>query len=295
MELSRILKFIYSHPYNSNNKWGGIIRFIKWQINCKLNPYPIVYRFTKDSKLIMWKGLSGATGNLYCGLLEWDDMGFLLHFLRSEDLFIDIGANVGAYTVLASAQIGSKSIAIEPVLTTFRYLSDNIAINGISDKVRLLNIGIGDQKGILKFTKSLDTVNHVSVGDDSDAVEVKVESLDNVLSNHESPSLIKIDVEGFETKVISGADRTLSAQSLKALIIELNGSGMRYGFHDEDIHSKLLHYGFQPYSYNPGNRKLIRLESYGPNNTIYIRDLKFVEGRLIAAPRVPIGDTGFAL
>lgn len=94
MQLIKVLRFIFNHPFNSDNKFGGIMKFLKWQINCRLNPYPILYLYTENSKFIIWKGLTGATGNLYCGLMEYDEMAFLLHFLRPEDLFIDIGANV---------------------------------------------------------------------------------------------------------------------------------------------------------------------------------------------------------
>ena len=82
MNLIRVIRFVYNHPFNSENKIGGVLRFLKWQINCRINPYPIVYTYTENSKFIIWKGLTGATGNLYCGLLEYNDMGFLLNFLR---------------------------------------------------------------------------------------------------------------------------------------------------------------------------------------------------------------------
>ena len=70
--LFRALKFIFTHPFNSENKLSGVLIFIKWQINCLLNPYPIIYQFTENSKLIITKGLAGATGNLYCGLMEFN-------------------------------------------------------------------------------------------------------------------------------------------------------------------------------------------------------------------------------
>lgn len=46
--------------------------------------------------------MRGATGNVYVGLHEFESMGFVLHVLRSSSAFIDVGANVGAYTVLAA-------------------------------------------------------------------------------------------------------------------------------------------------------------------------------------------------
>jgi hypothetical protein len=63
-----------------------------------------------------------ATGNIYTGLHEFEDMSFLLHFLRPADLFIDIGANVGAYTIFASGIVAATSISIEPISQIFEIL-----------------------------------------------------------------------------------------------------------------------------------------------------------------------------
>jgi len=80
MNIVSLLKFITSHPLNEKNKTKAVIRFLKWQINLRLNPYPIVYQFTEKSQLIIKAGMTGATGNLYCGLHEFADMSFLIHF-----------------------------------------------------------------------------------------------------------------------------------------------------------------------------------------------------------------------
>jgi len=282
-------RFIYNHPYNADNKLRGILRFVKWQINCKLNPYPIVYPFTGHTKMLVWKGLAGATGNIYCGLLEYDDMCFLLHFLRPEDVFFDIGANVGAYTLLASGEIGAKTISVEPIPSTFGFLSSNISLNKLEDKVDLLNVGLGNQQGTLKFTKSFDTINHVATGKETGAetIEVQVMKMDDVSS--EIPALVKIDVEGFETEVLNGASDILSNPGLKAIIIELNGSGGRYGFDEEKIHQSLLNFGFKTYKYIPAERKLHPIPKHGNHNTIYIRDEGFVENRLVNARKVKVG------
>jgi hypothetical protein len=61
------------------------------------------------------KGLTGATGNWYCGLDAFEDMAFLLHFMREEDLFVDVGANIGSYTILAGNEVGAETIEIEPI------------------------------------------------------------------------------------------------------------------------------------------------------------------------------------
>jgi len=254
-----------------------------------LNPYPILYPYTENSKFIIWKGLAGATGNIYCGLLEYPEMAFLLHFLRPEDLFVDIGANVGAYTILASAEINAKTIAVEPVPSTFENLMQNVFVNKMQEKVTARNIGLGAKNGKLKFTRSLDTVNHVATENETDTVEVDVSTLDSVLAGA-SPALLKIDVEGFETEVLNGADKTLANETLKAIIIELNGSGQRYGYDETKIHEKLLGLGFKPFKYNPKERHLKELETYGTHNTIYVRDKESVEKRIKTSRQIKIGN-----
>ena len=99
---------------------------------------------TGNSKLIISKGQTGATGNYYNGLHEFNDMMFILHFLRIDEIFYDIGANIGVYTILASAEIGAKTYSIEPIPDTFNNLASNIIINNIQEKVYQLNVGVGD-------------------------------------------------------------------------------------------------------------------------------------------------------
>jgi FkbM family methyltransferase len=292
MTIVSILKFITSHPLNRKNKTSAVIRFFKWQVNARLNPFPVIYPFTERSKLIIQKGMTGATGNLYCGLHEYHDMFFLLHFLRKEDLFVDIGANVGSYSVLASAHVGSKVISIEPVPKTFSTLTQNILINQVNGNVTLLNVAAGSKKDTLKFTSSFDTVNHVVASHEKveDVIDVKVDKLDSIL-NSDIPALIKIDVEGFETEVIKGASHVLKENKLKAIIIELNGSGERYGYSEVEIHNTFLNLGFAPYSYDPVKRELNKLNGFGSLNTIYIRDEGFVKDRVRTAEKVKVLNT----
>jgi len=239
--------------------------------------------------------MTGATGNVYCGLHEFEDMGFVLHFLRDTDVFMDVGANIGSYTVLASGAVGASTISVEPIPSTYIYLMDNIRINNIQGKVTPLNMGLGSSKGILRFSSDRDTVNHVLAEDEeaSSTVEVPVDTIDDIVADV-PPLLIKIDVEGFETEVIAGADQTLSNPTLLALIIELNGSGLRYGYDEDALHNKIISYGFTPSSYQPLDRLLSDVKERGVlGNTLYVRDLDVVNERLQAAPKYKVGKNFF--
>lgn len=251
----------------------------------------MIVPFTTKSCLRMEQGMNGATGNFYCGLHEFEDMAFVLHLLRANDQFVDIGANIGSYSILASAHCGAKAIAVEPLPSTFERLKANVLDNNIEHLVTLHNSGVGESGDTLKFTTAHDTANHVAADDDfeADTVAVPVSSMDALL-NDVRPLCIKIDVEGFEKKVIAGGNATLRSDSLRAVLMELNGSGDRYGFSDDEIHQTMVGFGFLPFKYDPMLRVLQKLSNRNHNfgNTLYLRDVEWVEKRLASAPEIEL-------
>jgi FkbM family methyltransferase len=271
------------HPLNRGARWAALKRYFSWQLGSRIVHGDVLVSFVDKTVLQVCPGMTGATGNIYTGLHEFEDMSFLLHLLRENDLFVDIGANVGSYTILAGGCCGCSCISVEPIKTTFQMLDNNINVNKISDHVRALNMGVGKEAGVLRFTTGLDTVNHVLSETESvdNAEEVPVNSL-NALLEGEEPILIKIDVEGFETNVIEGADNILSRTSLLAVIMELNGSGDRYGFNETELHNKMLSFGFETYTYSPFERLLVSLNGVASHsgNTLYVRNIAAVESRI---------------
>jgi FkbM family methyltransferase len=296
-KLFQIKKFIDQHPLAGKHKLKAYANFLYWQLSQFLRPHYKTVSFLGDTKLIVKKGMTGATGNIYTGLHDFNDMGFLLHFLNDNDLFFDIGANVGSYSILASGVKKAVSISFEPVPSTFKHLQKNITINNLETKVSALNIGVGAEKSNLFFTSSFDTVNHViqSVQDTNkeNFIEVNVMDFDTLAVENGMPILVKIDVEGFETPVLNGMTKSLQSEKLKAIIIELNGSGYRYDFDESLIHKKLIDNNFLPYQYNPFKRDFNLLHTYGALNTIYIKDFDFVRNRVLFAENINIFSESF--
>lgn len=286
----KIVTFIKEHPLAARHQWRSVFRFLLWQLTQRVYPHDTVWEFTSSTKLVLRKGLIGATGNLYTGLHDFAEMGFLLHFLRKEDVFADIGANTGTYSVLATGHAGAFSLIFEPIPETMELIQKNIKVNSIGDRVKLFPFALGDEKKTVRFSNTLDAENHVlPEWEHTSEMIVSVERFDDLCYPENIPSLIKIDVEGYEMAVLKGMRRTLANQQLKAVIIELNNTGNRYNFDEKQIHKDFLEAGFQPYTYECFTRKLIWLETFGPNNTIYIRDLSFVLDRLKTAPLVKVG------
>ncbi|RYZ16335.1 MAG: FkbM family methyltransferase, partial [Sphingobacteriales bacterium] len=113
--LLKIIRHINGHPLASRHQWLGYYRLCQWQLRSRFSKGPKKVSFTKKTSLLIARGMTGATGNIYTGLHDFPEMAFLLHFLRPADRFMDIGANVGTYTVLASAHVGCQSLSFEPV------------------------------------------------------------------------------------------------------------------------------------------------------------------------------------
>ena len=287
--LANGLRYILEHPLNRHNRLGALQNFLRWQLGSRLVPGPVVVPFVGKTRLLIKHGMSGATGSVYSGLHEFEEMGFALHLLRSEDHFIDIGANVGVYSVLAAGAVGATCIAVEPIPATHEGLLDNLRLNGLMERVRAERCGLGQEPGMLRFSTELDTTNHVLTAceHDSVAAEVKVVRL-NDLARGFCPTLIKMDVEGYELPVLSGANEILANPSLLAIIVELNESGARYGHHDADVARRLTDLGFVAHRYDPLTR---RLTTGGPSpagNTIFVRDIAIVTDRLSQAPRYEV-------
>lgn len=283
MGILNTLGFIVNHPLNETRKLASIIRFARWQIGSRLVDAPVAKCFVDRTRLLVSRGMPGATLNIYAGLHEFEDMAFVLHLLRKDDLFVDVGANIGSYTILAGGAVGARCISVEPIKYTFEKLKDNINLNRLSGNVQAMNMGIGNEKGVLKFTAGLDCMNHVVANSEQvvNVLEVPVTSLNDLLEN-QHPILIKIDVEGFETNVIAGADKVLSQPSLLAVIMELNGSGNRYCFDEQTLHQSMLDYGFKTYKYNPFLRDLesLRGKNHASGNILYLRNIEEVSRRL---------------
>lgn len=289
-KIKRTFGFIFSHPLGKRHPLKSLLRFILWQLQTSLSPSKLIIKtFVGPVKFYAKKGLTGITGNIYTGLHEFGDMGFLLHFLRPGDLFFDVGANVGSFTLLASGTCKARSVAIEPVKTTFNILQQNIILNNLQNSIQLLNSGAGAAAGALAFSSAEDTTNHVLADDEinNNITIIPVITIDSLLTDG-TPALIKIDVEGYETEVLKGMAETLKTPSLKAIIIELNGSGERYGFDEQAIHQLLMENKFEPYSYDPFTRSLTLLNTHGSYNTIYCRDINFINDRLKNAPGIKL-------
>ena len=168
----------------------------------------------------------GGTEDLYYALpnREGDVHDFIFNNLKHGDIFVDVGTNVGYYTILASRLVGvdGKVFAVEPVPSTVKVLKLNVRLNGAE------NVTVIDKAGWNARTKLKLKISMGEFGLSShfrnDGLEVEVDAipLDEMLAhtNLSRIKLIKIDVEGAEFEVLQGLTETLKCT--KFVILELS-------------------------------------------------------------------------
>ena len=130
--------------------------------------------------------------------------------LQDGDVFVDIGANIGYYAVLAGLKVGAtgKVIAIEASPTIFKRLTENVAENAIEAEMRLVHLAVSDRPATLDFYRPTDTNTGRSsiFAGAGMALEARVEArpLHQILTADELQRvrLVKIDIEGSEPPVV---------------------------------------------------------------------------------------------
>lgn len=276
---------IMRHPGNAGRRAGTLLDYLRWNFGHRAMGVEYILPLVGGARLILSDRQNYATLVYTCRLWDFPEQAFLLHLLRPGDTFVDVGSNAGGYTVLASAVAGARSVAFEPVPETYGELLRNVRLNDIGPLVQAHCCALGETVGSTQMTSGRGGLNHV-VSDRAapGAITVEGTRLDTVLAG--APCrLMKLDAEGFELQILRGAPQTLASATLQAVIIELNGSGGRYGVSDDDVHQEIAKYGFAPCSYDARTRALTRSDGYNRAglNTLYVRGHAAVAARLAEA------------
>jgi FkbM family methyltransferase len=182
------------------------------------------------------------------GLYELDTARVIRRVLGPGDTFIDGGANIGYFTLIAAKAVGptGRVHAFEPQPDNRRRLAEHVAMNGLGDVVTIHPVALSDQPGEVELhTFENPAANHgqstLFVSPDTATRKVTVESvrLDDYLPAV-APRLVKLDIEGAEPLAISGMTQTLRAHH-PDVIVELNATTLaRGGFATREPFDRLL-------------------------------------------------------
>lgn len=173
-----------------------------------------------------------VSGALHFGVYEKAETRFFQSACRDGMTFLDVGANLGYYTALAARAVGpnGRVLAVEPDPDSFGYLEQTIAANAVGN-VEAFPVAASDAPAILPLYISTDNRgdNRLYASDgERPQVEVKARPLDALLRDNkiDTVDLIKIDVQGYEPKVIAGLRETITASPNLTLLTEFWPQGI---------------------------------------------------------------------
>lgn len=191
--------------------------------------------------------------SIYLGVFEPWESTAIRAYLKPGMTFVDVGANVGYYTLMGASSVGSggQVIAFEPSPYAFGRLHETIERNRIS-QVQLVSAGLGEESGELRLFMPNQKGNHTPTmvpNGGGYPVRVPVLRLDDYLteSRIEVVDLMKIDVEGFEPNVIRGATRYLERGKIRAILCEFNEAWLEANNSSvQSLFRLIVSYGFKP-------------------------------------------------
>src|SRR3712207_8823650 len=94
---------------------------------------------------------------------EYEEMSFVRAYLRPGDLFIDVGANVGVYSLWAAETDSVTVLAFEPSSTTYRRVLENVQLNGLYDRVLLVRKAVGAESTVVDRKSTRLNSSHANI------------------------------------------------------------------------------------------------------------------------------------
>lgn len=214
------VRFIWTHPANQGRRLRQLARSVAFEIDG---------RFLRRKRWLIHVGRSRMwadhafeiSAHAFHGWpVDWNDMQVWRRHLKPGDIFIDVGANIGAYTLWA-AEGGAEVIALEPNGPACDRLQENVALNDYANRVTVICAAAGAAPGTARMTASLSAGNHLILDHGSGDVDVRVETIDEIVGLRQVAGM-KVDVEGAERLVLQGADRALRERRIALLQLEWN-------------------------------------------------------------------------
>jgi FkbM family methyltransferase len=202
----------------------AILQFLIYECGLPLDTYTLNRLLNRTPTLIQF-----SDGILYA-IMDLEDfyhasmcyepqtLTFIQRHLASGGVFVDVGANIGGYTVRAAKR--AYVYAFEPEPRNFNLLRLNIKLNKLQNNVKSFQVAAGPYLGKVTLALSSSHGGHSLLRSriKTTTIDVDMTPLDLILANEDRIDLIKIDVEGAEPLVLKGAGEVL--KRTKAVVIE---------------------------------------------------------------------------
>jgi FkbM family methyltransferase len=197
---------------------------------------------------------------IYIGGYEETERKFLSAFLRSGDVFVDVGANIGLYSMIVARIVGQRGFvyAFEPCRRTVSRLNGNLQLNKYQN-IAVVPLALSDKAGEIDMTVSLDgfdawnTLAPRIVGNNATVEKIQTARWDDIYASiceERTVAMMKVDIEGWESRFIAGAQRFLSTKDAPLLQLEFNDENAKAaGSSGNEVYRLLSDLGYRMFQY----------------------------------------------
>lgn len=201
-----------------------------------------------------------AAYDIYKLLFEAGEINGLRTHIPIGSLVVDVGANVGFFTLRFADWVGQQGrvIAIEPESRNFAELQRRLVINGYAGRVAA-HCAVADRvAGEARLLVNPDHPGDHKIGDHG--IAVRAHTLDGLCADSDRPvSLVKIDVQGAAMRVLAGAEDLLASQR-PALFIEADAGALaRFGTNTAELLGFLARFGYVPHAMDKNGAQVLTL------------------------------------
>lgn len=243
-----ILRQTWDHPSNADRRVRAVVGAMAWQIDKRTRRRPRDVAFFGCTLRCQPDSQSASNVIYFTERFDPDEMAFIEAYLRPGDGFLDVGANIGTYSLLARSLVGAtgRVDGFEPHPVAARRFRENVELNGF-DNVEIHETAVGATAGVIEFLDGADVSNRArsDVDGPRPVVEVPVVRLDDVLGSRRY-AMGKIDVEGYEAAAFAGAVEHLGAANPPVWQIEVLDHQLRkFGSSGAAVRAHLEHAGYR--------------------------------------------------
>lgn len=179
------------------------------------------------------------------------DSAMIFALVRDGDIVLDIGGNIGYYSIALAKMRDATIHAFEPIESTYKQFIANAYYNGVQDRVRINNFGLFDKSGELTFYVYKQDFGNASAAimheeKENEKIVCKVEQLDEYVKEQgvERIDFIKLDVEGAEIFALRGGLKSIDEYKPILFVEMLRKWAAKYGYHPNEIIGMLEQVGY---------------------------------------------------
>jgi FkbM family methyltransferase len=215
-----VVAAVWNHPANRGRRVAATAHFGWSEIRARIGQPTVLTPIGSHSTIRAHHHRGGSWRAVRANPPDYLEMTAWRRWLRPGDLFVDVGAHAGIYTLWA-IDAGASTIAVEPVAELVDQLRDNLALNGYDSEV--ITGALGAREGTMQLAGPDLLRGHLVLDGDGEAggEVVSVTTLDAVLGGRAARG-VKIDVEGAERLVLEGGERALAEHRIELLQLEWN-------------------------------------------------------------------------